>query len=405
LFALCKQLFFNTAKIFREGCDQLIGIIISIFKDLTVFENVRVAVQATTRHRSSFLADTDQLQQINHEAERIIQQAGLSAVRTQLASNISHGDQRLLEIGITLATRPELLVLDEPLAGLAAEERVRIARLVRSLAGEHTIVLIDHDIDQVLAISDRITVLHQGQVIAEGKPEEVKANSLVQEAYIGGFELKTQPPPSAVNDTQTPILDVVNINTFYDKSKILHDVCLRIYEGELVCFLGRNGAGKTTTLYSIMGHVPPQNGEIYYRGQTIGGDTPENISRMGIQLAPQGRRIFPNLTVTENLNIAFLQAKRRGGEVSWTPEKAFEIFPQLGHLRHARGETLSGGELQMLAIARALMGNGQLLMLDEPFEGLAPTIVQDLWMIINQLRRETTILVVEQNADVALSLG
>ena len=379
--------------------------IISIFKDLTVFENVRVAAQATTRYRFSLMAATDHLKEINHETERIMEQMGLTPMRDQLASNISHGDQRLLEIAITLATTPELLVLDEPLAGLAAGERVKIARLVRSLAGRHTIVLIDHDIDQILTISDRITVLHQGKVIAEGNPEEVKGNPLVQEAYIGGFELKKAPAPAAVISTEAPILDVVKINTFYGKSHILHDVSLRIHKGELVCLLGRNGAGKTTTLHSIIGHVPPQNGDIYYMGNNIVRRQPEVISRMGIQLSPQGRRIFPNLTVTENLDIAFLQARKRGNGISWTRERAFEIFPQLAQLRNSRGEHLSGGEQQMLAIARALMGNGQPLMLDEPFEGLAPTIVETLWKVIKELKKDTTILLVEQNAEVALSLG
>jgi ABC-type branched-subunit amino acid transport system ATPase component/ABC-type branched-subunit amino acid transport system permease subunit len=379
--------------------------ITSIFKDLTVYENIRVAVQATTRYRSSFMAYTDELEEIALATEQIMERVGLSSLRSQLAANISHGDQRLLEIAISLVIKPELLALDEPLAGLAAEERSRVARLVRSLSGKHTVVLIDHDIDQVLAISDRITVLHQGKTIAEGKPEEVRANPLVQEAYIGGFRLKRVPGIEPVTQRRTPILELNRINTFYGKSQILHDVSLSIFQGELVCFLGRNGAGKTTTLYSIMGHVSPREGDIFYLGQNIARERPESISRMGIQLVPQGRRVFPNLTVVENLNIAFLQAKRKRGDVAWMPERAFDLFPQLEQLRNSRGENLSGGELQMLAIARALMGNGRLLMLDEPFEGLAPTIVQSLWKVINELKNETTILLVEQNAEVALSLG
>jgi branched-chain amino acid transport system ATP-binding protein len=122
-------------------------------------------------------------------------------------------------------------------------------------------------------------------------------------------------------------------------------------------------------------------------------------------LVPQGRRIFPNLTVQENLQIALMQAAKNGHPVIWTPDKAYELLPKLGQLRNRRGEQMSGGELQMLAIARALMGNGKLLMLDEPFEGLAPTIVEGLWKVINDLKKEITMLLVEQNADLALSLG
>jgi ABC-type branched-subunit amino acid transport system ATPase component/ABC-type branched-subunit amino acid transport system permease subunit len=379
--------------------------ILSIFKDLTVFENVRVAVQSRTPHRFSLVAVTGDLEAINREAQRIVDQVGLTGLQDQIAANISHGDQRLLEIGITLAMQPELLMLDEPLAGLAAQERVKTAGLIRSLAGEHTVILIDHDIDQILNISDQITVLHQGKVIAEGSPDEIKANPLVQEAYIGGFDRKhlVAHPPQRRSDT--PLLEVERINTFYGKSHILHDVSLTVYPGELVCLLGRNGAGKTTTLHSIIGLTPPLRGGIRFGGTAISQLQAEQISRQGIMLVPQGRRIFPNLTVQENLQIALMQAGRNGHPVAWTPDKAYELLPKLGELRNRRGEQMSGGELQMLAIARALMGNGKLLMLDEPFEGLAPTIVESLWKVINGLKKEITMLLVEQNADLALALG
>jgi branched-chain amino acid transport system ATP-binding protein len=379
--------------------------ILSIFKDLTVFENIRVAVQSKTPHRFSMLAVTDGLADINREAERVLDQVGLRPLRNQIAMNISHGDQRLLEIGITLAMKPELLMLDEPLAGLAAKERVKIAGLIRALAGEHTVILIDHDIDQILNISDRITVLAQGKVIAEGSPDEIKANPLVQEAYIGGFDRKHLVSHPPQRRTDVPLLEVERINTAYGKSHILHDVSLTVYPGELVCLLGRNGAGKTTTLHSIIGLTPPSTGEIRFGGAAVARLQAEQISRKGVMLVPQGRRIFPNLTVQENLDIAFMQAKRNGHPVVWTPDKAYQLLPQLDRLRARRGEQMSGGELQMLAIARALMSNGQLLMLDEPFEGLAPAIVEGLWKVINELKKEMTILLVEQNADLALSLG
>jgi branched-chain amino acid transport system ATP-binding protein len=211
--------------------------------------------------------------------------------------------------------------------------------------------------------------------------------------------------PAPQRRSDTPLLEVERINTFYGKSHILHDVSLTVYPGELVCFLGRNGAGKTTTLHSIIGLTPPQRGEIRFGGTAIGHLQTEQISRQGIMLVPQGRRIFPNLTVQENLQIALMQAGRNGHPLVWTPDKAYELLPKLGELRSRRGEQMSGGELQMLAIARALMGNGKLLMLDEPFEGLAPTIVEGLWKVINDLKKEITMLLVEQNADLALALG
>ena len=266
-------------------------------------------------------------------------------MRERLAATISHGDQRLLEIAITLAIEPEMLFLDEPLAGRgegAGEDRTADPVPGRG----RTVLLIDHDIDQVLAISDRLTVLAQGKVIAAGNPEEVKNNPVVQEAYIGGVEVKKavmEEPPAREG---RPLLEVKGLNTYYGKSHILHDVSMKVYPGELVCFLGRNGAGKTTTLYSIMGHLSPQSGEIFLEGRQVARDKPESVARLGIQIVPQGRRVFPNLTVMENLEIASLQAERKGGALRWTPEKAFELLPPLRKLRDRRGETLSGGELK-----------------------------------------------------------
>jgi branched-chain amino acid transport system ATP-binding protein len=193
---------------------------------------------------------------------------------------------------------------------------------------------------------------------------------------------------------------VDRINTFYGKSHILHNVSLEVREGEVVCLLGRNGAGKTTTLSSVMGTAPPRSGGIHFQSKIVSGAPPEEIGRLGIGLVPQGRRIFPNLTVTENLLIA-----RRNGQGRWDLDSVFGLFPNLAQLRTRRGEHLSGGELQMLAIARALMGNPHLLLLDEPFEGLAPAVVEGVWKALAEIRGNMTLLLVEQNADLALALG
>ena len=278
--------------------------IISIFQDLTVFENLRVAVQARTSYRFNFFSVTEELEDINTEAERIIATVGLTGRDDMKASSLSHGDQRLLEIGLTLAANPELLLLDEPLAGLSSRERTRVARLIKQLSGEHTILLIEHDIDRVLTLSDRITVLNQGRVIAEGTPQEIQQNHQVQEAYLGGVHLEEMAAARSVSAPSTDgLLTVSEINTYYGKSHILHNVSLTVNRGEVVCLLGRNGAGKTTTLNSIMGITPPRNGKITFRGENISGLTSEEIARKGLGLVPQGRRIFPNLTVLENLQI------------------------------------------------------------------------------------------------------
>jgi branched-chain amino acid transport system ATP-binding protein len=251
----------------------------------------------------------------------------------------------------------------------------------------------------VLALSDRITVLHQGRVIAEGGPAEIQQNAEVQTAYLGHLAIASGTAATPARRVGEPLLSVSGVNTFYGKSHVLHGVSLDVFEGEFVALLGRNGAGKTTTLGTITGVVPPRDGRVVYRGTQLAGRPPEEIARRGIGLVPQGRRIFPNLTVLENLQIA------RRGDRGWTADRAFDTFPRLRALRDARGATLSGGELQLLAIARALMGNVDLLLLDEPFEGLAPAIVEVVWNVLHAVKGETTILLVEQNADLALALS
>jgi ABC-type branched-subunit amino acid transport system ATPase component/ABC-type branched-subunit amino acid transport system permease subunit len=379
--------------------------IISIFHALTVLDNVRIAVQAKHRCRFAMLADREGFPDLNEEARRLIRDVGLAGKEQAVASSLSHGDQRLLEIGIALGTSPELLLLDEPLAGLAAHERRRVAELIRELRRALTIVLIEHDIDQVLALSDRITVLHQGRVIAEGAPAEIQQNPEVQTAYLGHLQIaEARPETVKAGDA---LLRAESVNTFYGKSHVLHDVSLDVRRGECVALLGRNGAGKTTTLATITGVVPPRGGRVVYRGRDVAGRPPEQIARLGIGLVPQGRRIFPNLTVRENILIGARAAGARAGGTAgaWDLDRVLATFPKLLALASARAGTLSGGELQQLAIARALMGNVDLLLLDEPFEGLAPAVVEVVWNVLREIKGETTMLLVEQNADLALALA
>ena len=193
-----------------------------------------------------------------------------------------------------------------------------------------------------------------------------------------------------------PLLDVTTINTFYGRSHILFDVSLAVEKGEVVSLLGRNGAGKSTTLRSIMGLTPPQKGTVSLRGERISGLRPFQICRKGVGFVPEDRRCFPDLTVKENLEVA----ARREKEVSspWTVEKIWALFPRLEERERNLGSQLSGGEQQMLTIARTLMTNPDLLLLDEPSEGLAPLIVALLAEMILRIRAEgVTVLLAEQN--------
>jgi branched-chain amino acid transport system ATP-binding protein len=196
------------------------------------------------------------------------------------------------------------------------------------------------------------------------------------------------------------LLEVDRINTFYGLSQVLFNVSLEIDRGEVVVLLGRNGAGKTTTMVSIIGLNPPKSGRIVFKGKEITGLAPYKASRMGIGFVPEDRRIFPDLTVAANLDVGRRNAGKKANP--WTPERIYQVFPVLEQLAHRRGGTLSGGEQQMLTIARTLMTNPELILLDEPSEGLAPLVVRMLGSFIDLLKKEgVTVLLSEQNVKFA----
>ncbi len=196
------------------------------------------------------------------------------------------------------------------------------------------------------------------------------------------------------------ILEVDNIHTYYGESHALQGVSLKLNEGETVCLLGRNGAGKSTTLRSIIGLSAPRSGRVAFQGRDVAGQPAYRIARMGVGLVPEDRRIFPGLSVRENLEIA--QYRRPGVTPRWTMERIFDEYPMLGELAGQDGATLSGGQQQMLAVARSLMSEPLLLLLDEPNEGLAPVIVKQIGALIDELAKTTTILFTDQSVHFAL---
>lgn len=375
--------------------------IISLFKYLTAFENVRIAVQANTRWASQLWTDAHTLDEVNQKTWSILAAVGLVERAEAACLNLSHGEQRLLDIAVALATDSDLLLLDEPLAGLADADREKVGALIQSIAKSRAVLLIEHDIDRVLSLSDRITVLHQGRLIADGGPADVASNPEVREAYMGTSEIRRQ--GSSARDQHAPLrssaalLIAKGVTAGYDGSKILTNIDFEVGEGEVVALLGRNGAGKTTLLRAITGTVPLMGGSITFANTQIGGRPSFEINRLGIGLVPEGRRLFPNLTVQENLELA----ARPGG---MTLEDAFKLFPQLGILKNSKAEFLSGGERQMVAIARPLMAPGKLILLDEPFEGLAPAIVDEVMASILRLRRHAAIVIVEHKAELVLPI-
>jgi len=201
------------------------------------------------------------------------------------------------------------------------------------------------------------------------------------------------------------LLEIKELNTFYEQSHILQGISMGIDTGEIVCLLGRNGVGKSTTLKSIIGLVSPRSGEILFKSQNVAGMPPHDIAKLGVGYVPEERRIFPTLSVRENLIMGVKPGQKGNGD-AWTIEKVYQYFPGLQARDKQRGGFLSGGEQQMLTIARTLMGNPQVLLIDEPTEGLAPLIVKTVEQVIQDIHQHNIpILLVEQNMRVALRLA
>ena len=373
--------------------------ILSIFPNLPVFENVRMAVQVQHGGAWGVLRDAHADQAVNLRAWSILAAVGLADVAAVTSADLPHGAKRLLEIAVTLAV-PSKLLLDEPLAGLAEADRKVVAALIRRLAGSHAVLLIEHDIDRVLALSDRISVLHQGHLIADGEPAAIARNPEVIAAYLGAAReggAKAAPARRQAGPVGQPLLQVAGLSAGYGGSTVLTGLDLLVREGEAVALLGRNGVGKTTLLRAITGTVGITAGSIRFGGRETTRARTFEINRAGIALVPEGRRLFPNLTVSENLQLA----ARPGGR---SLDDIFALFPRLHTRRAAKAENLSGGERQMVAIARALVVPSRLILLDEPFEGLAPAVVSEVTQALAKLRGTVAMLIVEHHAETVLSL-
>jgi branched-chain amino acid transport system ATP-binding protein len=379
--------------------------ITNLFRGLTIYENLRLSLQAQNPMRFNIWRDIDSYPEIHAETAELIKFLGLEGIEHIAGGELSYGGQRLVDLGIALGSKPKVLLLDEPLAGLAAAERERVSNLVKNIAKNIPVLIVEHDIDRVLGLSQQVTVMNQGEVLVAGTPDVVRADQRVQEIYTG-----TGVPPvtgrAAGEAEGAELLRFEAVNTFYGKSHILNDATLDVRAGEIVALLGRNGAGKSTLLKTIAGLVPPASGTIAYQGRNIAGMPTPDIARLGIGYVPQGRGLFAGMTVADNLALGRLARDTDGSNgVVWNEEKIFEYFPRLKERMHVAADYLSGGEQQMVAVARALSGNVKLLLLDEPFEGLAPAVILELFKVFDQLRRHASIVIVEHNLDLVLALA
>jgi branched-chain amino acid transport system ATP-binding protein len=437
-------------QIWRLGVGRTFQVA-ATFASMTVIENVQLALAS---HHGRLRDMAGSLGAGRHrEAEELLNQVGMTDAAHRACRELTYGDVKRVELAIALANDPRLLLMDEPTAGMGPRERLDMIMLVKRLVSERGIAVLftEHSMDVVFAFADRIIVMARGALIAEGDPAAIRHNARVQEVYLGAGETHAKagavPPPGRLPQTVAPIerseirvrlarvaaalpgfagaqpglqvagegrvgegaatkdadtvLEVENLNAWHGAARVLFDLTLRVGRGEAVALMGRNGAGKSTTINTVMALMARRSGVVRFCGRDVSRLRPYEIARLGIGFVPEDRRVFSDLTVAENLDVG-RQPPRRfpDGKLAplWTEERLYELFPNLAGMADRVGRQMSGGEQQMLAVARTLMGNPLLVLFDEPSEGIAPVIVQRMANTITELKKAgLSVLLSEQN--------
>jgi ABC-type branched-subunit amino acid transport system ATPase component len=403
------------------------------FGTLSVRDNVLVAAEM----RRGWSRDAASPRLVSAE---ILAQVGLDDVADERVDTLPTGTARLVEVARALAARPRLLLLDEPSAGLNESETADLGRLLVELAETGLgVLLVEHDMRFVMGTCAHIHVLDFGRIIAGGDPTSIQANASVRSAYLGAGPGDAAPLSEAVDqdaladvealaevvsaeaaavaevrepaaadatagaaDAPPAALELRGVFAGYGTIDVLYGVDLVLGRGQVHALLGPNGAGKSTTLKVASGQIRPNSGEVFVGGESIGKAGPDALARRGLCVVPEGRGVFPNLTVTENLRMATYA----GTPLRTVLDRAFTRFPRLAERRKQLAGTLSGGEQQMLAMARALATDPTVLLLDELSMGLAPLIVEDLYAVVQRIASEgLSIVVVEQFAHQVLGVA
>lgn len=390
----------------------------TIFTALSAVENVMCGGHLWTRSGlfrcilQSKLARTEE-RALREAATGWLEKVGFARNPDVAIAELPFGELRKLEIARALMAKPRLLFLDEPTAGLTHAEILRIANLLKSLRTENgdplSTVLIEHNVPLVFNLCDRVTALDKGKIIACGSPRDIRMEQAVVDSYLGsqqtgaGLARKPASVPSTPGTggkrpTASAILEVKGLSAGYGRMTIVQGIDLTLHDGELVVLCGRNGAGKSTLLNALTGNPRPNGGQVLWLGKPIERLSVSQIVRSGIGLVPQERGVIAGQSVEANLRLGTIGLRLTAEELRSRREDVLERFPILRQRLKQIAGTLSGGERQMLALAKVLIRKPRLLLLDEPTIGLAPTIIDELQRIVAQISASGIALIVaEQN--------